>query len=79
MTTQRIEEIIQEWEKEGGDSHPEEPRLPLHPEFFYRISGEWKGWNHFLNTPISSHHYQENLAADEIENKAWLIYKKRLN
>jgi hypothetical protein len=53
--------------------------LPLHPELFYRVSDQWKGWNDFLNTPTASFYYQEHLVRDEIENEAWLIYKQKIN
>tara|TARA_B110001454_G_C12595966_1_gene382335 strand:+ start:391 stop:522 length:132 start_codon:yes stop_codon:yes gene_type:complete len=43
MTTEKTENIIKEWETEGNDNHPKDPKLPLHPELFYRISDQWKG------------------------------------
>ncbi|BBL92354.1 hypothetical protein VroAM7_50070 (plasmid) [Vibrio rotiferianus] len=51
--------------------------LPKHPEFLFRISGEWKGWNNFLN--ISNNHpcYKSNIDQDVIDNLAWQIYRSR--
>jgi hypothetical protein len=79
MTTIKIEDIIKEWEAEGNDNHPKDPKLPLHPELFYRVSGQWKGWNDFLNTPTSSPDYPMHLVRDQMECEAWLIYKQKIN
>ena len=79
MATKVIENILKEWKIGRNDCHPRDPRLPLHPELFYRISGQWKGWNDFLNTPSSSPIYQEHLVQDEVENEAWVIYKQNIN
>jgi len=45
------------------------------PEYQYRISKEWKGWNYFLGVkgddPESKKAYDQNLRADEVEEIAF--------
>ena len=79
MTIAQIENIVKKWTIEGNHNHPEDGKLPLHPEFIYRTCDQWKGWNDFLQTAADSPHYQEHLERDELENKAWSLYKKKLN
>lgn len=79
MANKNVQTIISEWENEGQDSHPNDPKLPLHPELFYRINGGWVGWNDFLKTDKSSPNFEVNNKQDVLENQAWNLYKKRLN
>ena len=77
MAIKSIESIVKEWETKGNEPHPKNPQLPLHPEFFYRISNQWKGWNDFLDLPTSSPKYEHNLVRDEVESKAWILYQNQ--
>mgnify|MGYP003335542737 CR=1 FL=1 len=49
----KVRSLVNEWLKEGEDEHPillsrGIHGVPLHPEFVYRKTGAWKGWNDFL-------------------------------
>lgn len=79
MSNPTVNTIISEWENEGQESHPNDPKLPLHPELFYRIKGGWDGWNEFLKTEENSPNFEINNNRDALENQAWAQYKKRLN
>ena len=48
-------------------------KLPAHPEFVYRLSGEWKGWNDFLSVTPDQPHWKENLTSDISEECAFHI------
>ena len=61
--------VIDLWKREGTNMHPSLDGMPLHPEFVYRRTGEWKGWSDFLGCEPSD----ENAAQDAIENKAWAL------
>jgi len=68
-----------EWRMSGEDLHKEpemrEKRLPRHPGFVYRNSGDWKGWNHFLGvTDTNSEEYRINEQTDKLEAAAYKIY-----
>ena len=64
--------IIQTWLKEGHDGKPGE--LPAHPEFVYRLTDEWKGWNDFFGIPPHQRE-KENLFQDIFEDCAFRIVK----
>jgi hypothetical protein len=60
--------IVSTWLKDGGKV-VNDTDLPLHPEFIYRKSGEWKGWNDYLNADSKANSRQdafEELAYDFI-------------
>ena len=79
MSDEKIKNILNDWQAKGNDSNPENPAIPLHPEFHYRLTGEWKGWNDFLGVPQCSSIYKENHTLDLMENKAWELYKRCIN
>ena len=66
--------IVHEWQTLGFSSNPSNVLVYKHPEFIFRLSGDWKGWNDFLNIKLGSPHYAENEQADLIENLAWSLY-----
>ena len=39
-------------------------QMPMHPEFFYRKMGKWKGWNDFLGASC-----QDETEQDVLEDK----------
>lgn len=66
-----VRPIIQTWLKEGHDGMDGE--LPAHPEFVYRLSGEWKGWNEFFGITPDQPEGKENLFYDIFEECAFRI------
>ena len=42
--------------------------IPTHPEFFYRITGDWTTWGDFLG-----HQSDENTYNDKVEDEAFAI------
>ena len=69
-----ISDILREWALYGNDS--QESHIPIHPEYVYRFSGEWKGWSKFLGCEDST----ENHTRDALENMAFAEwFKNRLN
>ncbi|MGI2111785.1 hypothetical protein ACRN9C_20725 [Shewanella frigidimarina] len=46
MKNQQIETILASWINTGHEFKPGS-KLLKHPEYIYRKSGEWKGWNSF--------------------------------
>ena len=72
-------DIIDIWAKEGEDEYFDAWQgmpagIPLHPEFVYRQTGQWKGWTDFLGSES-----EENAERDDLENIAWLIYNNPQN
>ncbi len=63
--------IIQTWLKEGRDGKPGE--VPAHPEFEYRLTGEWKGWNHFYGVSPDQPDWKENRFYEIFEDSAFRI------
>lgn len=74
---EQAEEILLDWLNHENDSHPNDPKLPLHSEFHYRKSGEWTSWNDFLATPENTDAFRSNEARDAVENQAWQLYVQR--
>ena len=70
---ERVRIVMLEWREVGHTPHPEIPGIPLHPEFVYRESGEWKGWSNFLGTAS-----KENDEQDEVEDVAWLEWEQEV-
>ncbi|MCY4488320.1 MAG: hypothetical protein OXF11_14570 [Deltaproteobacteria bacterium] len=66
-----VREIIRTWLNEGYDDV--NGQLPLHPEFVYRLSGDWTGWNQFRRLPPDHPQWKENLSRDIIEQSAFQI------
>ena len=48
--------------------------LPVHPEYLYRRSGTWQGWNDFLGVDKKDTNWKKNIQRDKIENFAWKYY-----
>ena len=63
--------IIQQWLEEGHDAN--EKGLPAHPEFIYRLSGDWKGWNHLLAVSPEQQEWEEHISRDRSEGCAFQI------
>ena len=40
-------------------------KIPKHPEVLYTLTGDWKGWNDFLNISITDPEFSENVISDE--------------
>lgn len=55
-------QLLAEWLKNGHDTL--ESGVPRHPEFVFRISGEWMGWAQFLGCEPS----RELTLQDRIED-----------
>lgn len=45
-----------------------EAGLPKHPDFVYRLSGEWKGWADFLGKPLSKCSKEELAEIRSLQN-----------
>ena len=72
----KIGAVVREWVQHGHDPHPRwaDGRMPKHPEFVYRLSGEWKGWDYFLLGPDAEPN-PKHRARDELEDEAWRVYR----
>ena len=68
-----IEQTIDTWFKEGHKSLPNDSTMPLHPEYVYRLTRDWRGWIHFLDISPDSQEYQIHQRIDEMENRAFRI------
>ena len=75
----RITAIIQEWCQFGMDDHPTYENMPKHPEFVYRVSKEWQGWNIFLNVSEQDPSYLINKKRDQLESVAFNSMKKEID
>lgn len=60
---------VRQWLFEGDLPHPQDSRLPLHPEFLYRLNGEWTSWSEFLQAENES-----NAKQDLVDKFAWQLY-----
>ena len=71
----QISEVMRIWQDEGNSPHTDPDmraqNLPLHPEYLYRLSGEWTGWNAFLGVMPDDDSYAENAYLDSIEDLAF--------
>ena len=70
--------IVGTWVSNGQNwnQNPESEmyKLPEHPEFVYRLSGEWTGWNKFLGLNQREKSYIENVQQDGLEDLAWKYF-----
>ena len=74
-----IEKTICEWMTEGdmvcsevGVRDPELGALPVHLGYVYRLTGDWKGWNHVSHVkPVEVH--EENRRVDALEDRAFQL------
>jgi hypothetical protein len=64
-------DILSSWLREGQD-RISGTDMPKHPEFIYRLSGEWEGWSDFLGSDT------DHSARDKMENEAFIFYKEIL-
>ena len=63
--------IVRTWLNEGHEGMDD--KLPAHPEFVYRLSGEWTGWSDFLGVTPDQAHWKENLTSDISEECAFQV------
>lgn len=73
----KINMILDSWYQDGMEVVEGTGGVPVHPELVYRLSGEWQGWNHFLEIlpetdPIE---YENNKERDHMEKLAFLKYQ----
>lgn len=68
-----IDEVLAEWLRHGNDGSIS--GVPAHPELFYRFTGQWTGWNELLSLKPGSPHYDDHIAQDLLEDKAWREFK----
>lgn len=63
------------WLTQGNDVHPDpslgEHGMPAHPEFVYRLSGEWTNWNDYLGTEAKSREFARNQRYDVLEDSVF--------
>lgn len=72
---QSIDRIIHMWFQDGEKSLAKYPGLPQHPEYVYRLNGDWKGWIKFLNISPDDKEYETYQRIGEIENRAFRIVR----
>jgi len=71
-----VNELVKKWQVFGYDYNG---TLPKHPEFLFRVNNTWRGWNYLVGqTDKNSNVYKENEARDYLEDRAWLIFKSRI-
>ncbi len=73
----QIKAVLSEWSLEGGESatDPDLGKMLAHPEYVYRLSGNWPGWSEFLTVSSDSdaEEYEANRIQDALEDKAFDI------
>ncbi len=70
---ENVKSIIEVWLKEGHDADAKDNRLPARPEFFYRQTGEWKGWSDYHGVAPDQAKWREYLLRDIFEESAFRI------
>lgn len=78
MENQKVETLLASWLNTGHEVSSVS-NLPKHPEFIYRKSGEWKGWNSFLKQSKGSASYDKHNQLDLLEDQAWQLYMNRFH
>ncbi len=68
---EKIMQIIAEWRENGYESVDDADDIPRHPEFVFRLSAQWHGWNDFLDINESDERYEGYIVRDLIENCAY--------
>lgn len=66
--------ILQDWRTKGHSTggSTAAANMPLHPEYVYRISGDWTSWNDLFSVPVEETDSRaENDKADFLESIAW--------
>lgn len=76
MVMERAKQIVLEWLTKDSGFHDE---LPAHPEFVYRITGDWQGWNHFLDVEVGTTDYDANAREDALEDGLFDVMKMILH
>lgn len=78
-SNEEVMTIVARWETDGSKyfNHGKDGPIPACPELVYRMSGNWKGWNAFLELHPGDDTYAENMMSDWNEDEAWEIFKKR--
>ena len=66
---EQVERVIQDWLEEGTAIGRES--MPIHPEFVYRMSGDWTGWNQFCGVKPDDVAFEENRLTDVVEDVAF--------
>ncbi len=66
-----IQRIIKLWTIDGYNVIDGTGAIPVHPEFIYRLSGEWVGWNNFFEIEQTDEEYIINFERDLLENIAF--------
>lgn len=68
----KIEEILSEWRNHGEETLKQAVGMPRHPEYIYRLTGDWQGWNHMFGVlPEDVVNYRQNLEQDRLEDEAF--------
>ena len=67
-------EIALQWQRKG--LYTLKNGLPAHPEFVYRLSGEWQGWSQFLGTQRGTPEFMKNAEVDTVESEAYRLFHK---
>ena len=74
---QPIINMMSMWLQEGGVPASVRSDMPSHPEYVYRLSGDWKGWNHFLDLnhddPEYKEYYEAHLRMDRLEDRTFRL------
>jgi len=73
-----VETLLASWLNTGTEFNPD-LNLFKHPEFVFRKSGEWQGWNSFLNVDEGADSYGEHEQQDLIDDLAWQLYISRFH
>ena len=83
--TKEVYDILIEWLTQGAEWLPvpgESPEalMPRHPEFAYRLEGEWKGWNHLLGVKAgdAAAAFEEHQKQDRLEAQAWDLWLEKV-
>jgi len=71
--SEALEPIVDAWFRDGDRSVPDHPGLPQHPEYVYRLSGDWQGWNGFLGVDPGAPEYAHHERIDAIEDRAFRL------
>ena len=76
-------QIAFDWLTHGKDVHPDpslgEHGMPAHPEFHYRLSGQWEGWNDFLGVEANAPQAAMHQRLDAIEDSLFDLIGMVLN
>jgi hypothetical protein len=72
-TTMKVQEAWDKWYAEGKDVFTEGDMKgkPKHPEYYYRLSNEWKGWSDWHGIDPSQKEYAEYAEQDRVEDMAF--------